>query len=75
VVAGLQVASTGVVVDAKDAAARAFYKKYGFIELPKIDKRLFLPIATIDQLFHKKKKRQRWCSFGPHISEASRSNY
>jgi len=49
-----QVASTGVVVDAKDEAARAFYQKYGFIELPKIDKRLFLPMATIEQLFHKK---------------------
>jgi ribosomal protein S18 acetylase RimI-like enzyme len=49
-----QIASTGVVVDAKDDAARAFYRKYGFIELPKIDKRLFLPMATIDQLFHKK---------------------
>jgi hypothetical protein len=33
---------------------RTFYRKYGFLELPKIDKRLFLPMATIDQLFHKK---------------------
>lgn len=49
-----QIASTSVVVDANDDAARAFYRKYGFIELPKIDKRLFLPMATIDQLFHKK---------------------
>lgn len=48
-----QIASTGVVVDAKDEAARAFYLKYGFIDLPKVDKRLFLPMATIDQLFHK----------------------
>jgi len=46
-----QVASTGVVVDAKDEAARAFYRKYGFIELPKIDKRLFLPMGTIEKLF------------------------
>ena len=49
-----QVASTGVVVDAKDETARAFYKKYGFIELLKIDKRLFLPMATIEQFFRKK---------------------
>lgn len=49
-----QVASTGVVVDAQDETARAFYKKYGFIELPKIDKRLFLPMATIEQFFRKK---------------------
>jgi len=53
-----QVASTGVVVDAKDETARAFYKKYGFIELPKIDKRPFLPMATIEQFFRKK---QTWC--------------
>jgi hypothetical protein len=46
--------STGVVVDAKDETARPFYKKYGFIELPKIDKRLLLPMATIEQLFRKK---------------------
>jgi len=46
-----QIASTGVVVDAKDGAARAFYLKYGFVDLPKVDKRLFLPMATINQLF------------------------
>jgi hypothetical protein len=46
-----QVASTGVVVDAKDDAARAFYRKYGFIELPKVNKRLFLPMDTIEKLF------------------------
>jgi predicted GNAT family N-acyltransferase len=49
-----QVASSGVVVDAKDDAARSFCRKYGFIELPKIDKRLFLPMATIDKLFPRK---------------------
>jgi GNAT superfamily N-acetyltransferase len=46
-----QIASTGVVVDAKDDAARAFYRKYGFIELPKVNKRLFLPMGTIEELF------------------------
>jgi predicted GNAT family N-acyltransferase len=46
-----QVASTGVVVDAKDESAHAFYRKYGFIELPKISKRLFLPMGTIEKLF------------------------
>ena len=49
-----QVASTGVVVDAKDDEARAFYRKYGFIDLPKIDKRRFLPMATLEKLFRKK---------------------
>lgn len=46
-----QLASAGVVVDAKDNAAVAFYKKYGFLELPKVAKRLFLPMGTIEELF------------------------
>jgi predicted GNAT family N-acyltransferase len=46
-----EVASAGVIVDAKDAAARAFYKKYGFLELPRIERRLFLPMGTVEQLF------------------------
>lgn len=48
-----QVASAAVIVDAKDDQAIAFYKKYGFLELPKIPKRLFLPMATIEQLFRR----------------------
>ena len=48
-----QVASTGVIVDGKDESAAAFYKKYGFIELPKIENRLFLPMGTVEQLFRK----------------------
>lgn len=46
-----QVASAGVIVDAKDGAAATFYTKYGFVELPKIEKRLFLPMGTVGQLF------------------------
>jgi hypothetical protein len=46
-----QVASAGVIVDAKDESATAFYKKYGFVELPKIEKCLFLPMGTVEQLF------------------------
>lgn len=46
-----ELASAGVVVDAKDAAALAFYKKYGFLELPKVERRLFLPMGTVEQLF------------------------
>ncbi len=46
-----ELASAGVIVDAKDAAALAFYKKYGFLELPKVARRLFLPMATVEQLF------------------------
>jgi GNAT superfamily N-acetyltransferase len=46
-----QVASAGVIVDAKDDSAAGFYRRYGFLELPKIEKRLFLPMGTIEQLF------------------------
>ena len=46
-----EVASAGVIVDAKDAAAFAFYKKYGFLELPRIERRLFLPMGTVEELF------------------------
>lgn len=45
-----QLASAAVIVDAKDDSAAAFYKKYGFIALPRIPNRLFLPMATIDAL-------------------------
>jgi GNAT superfamily N-acetyltransferase len=46
-----ELASAGVVVDAKDGAALTFYKKYGFLELPKVERRLFLPMGTVEQLF------------------------
>lgn len=46
-----ELASAGVVVDAKDAAASAFYMKYGFLQLPKVERRLFLPMGTLEQLF------------------------
>ena len=46
-----ELASAAVVVDAKDDAAAAFYKKYGFIEFPKIERRLFLAMGTVAQLF------------------------
>jgi len=45
-----EVASAGVVADAIDASAVAFYKKYGFLELPKVERRLFLPMGTIARL-------------------------
>lgn len=46
-----EVASAGVVVDAKDPSAANFYKKYGFMELPKVDRRFFWSMGTIAQLF------------------------
>jgi predicted GNAT family N-acyltransferase len=45
------IASLAVVVDAKDDKARAFYKAYGFIDLPDHPNRLLLPMRTIEQLF------------------------
>lgn len=46
-----EIASVGVVVDALDESAAAFYRKYGFFELLAGDRRLFLPMGTISQLF------------------------
>lgn len=44
------VAMHALVVDAKNDAAAAFYTKYGFIPLQDDNRRLFLPMATIQQL-------------------------
>ena len=46
-----QAASAGVIVDAKDESAVSFYRKYGFLDLPKVERRLFLPMGTVAQLF------------------------
>jgi GNAT superfamily N-acetyltransferase len=37
----------GLFVDAKDDAARRFYKRYGFMAIPEHPLQLFLPIDTI----------------------------
>ena len=50
-----QVASAAVVVDAKDASAETFYKKYGFIALPNVARRLFLPMGTVEELYREDK--------------------
>lgn len=50
-----QVASAAVLVDAKDDQAVDFNKKYGFIDLPDLRRRLFLPMRTIEQLFATKR--------------------
>jgi GNAT superfamily N-acetyltransferase len=41
----------GLFVDAKDRNAKAFYEHFGFISLPSNDLELFLPVATIQQVF------------------------
>jgi hypothetical protein len=46
-----EVASAGVIVDAKDPDAVSFYKKYGFLELPDVERRLFLSMGTVEELF------------------------
>lgn len=46
-----QIASMAVVVDAKDAAAEAFYKHFGFLPLQVTPRRLFLPMTQIARLF------------------------
>lgn len=46
-----EIASTAVIVDAKDAAAAAFYKHFGFIQLQRQPARLFLPMKTVAGLF------------------------
>lgn len=46
-----EIASVGVVVDAVDESAAAFYRKYGFFELLAGECRLFLPMGTIARLF------------------------
>lgn len=46
-----QVASTAVIVDAKDENAEAFYRRYGFIPILDEHHRLFLPMRTILRMF------------------------
>jgi ribosomal protein S18 acetylase RimI-like enzyme len=37
----------GLFVDAKDDAAKRFYERYGFLNIPEHPLQLFLPIKTI----------------------------
>lgn len=51
--ASRRVASFAVITDAKNDNARSFYEQYGFQPLPtrRHDRRLFLPMKTIERLF------------------------
>jgi hypothetical protein len=40
-----------VIVDAKDAEAVAFYKRFGFVEFPTVEARMFLPMISVAELF------------------------
>ena len=45
------VASWAIIVDAKDEQAAEFYKHYGFVPLPGIPNRLFLPMSLVHKMF------------------------
>jgi len=45
------IASAGVIVDAKNSAARSFYLRYGFTTILGTENRLFLPMKTLQQIF------------------------
>jgi hypothetical protein len=46
-----EIASWAVVVDVKDEKAGNFYREFGFIDIPKVPQRLFLPMQTIAKMF------------------------
>ena len=46
-----EIAAMAVIVDAKDAAAEAFYLHFGFQPLQQQPARLFLPMRTVASLF------------------------
>lgn len=48
--ASTTIAIYALVVDAKNADAKAFYERYGFLAFPGSPSRLFLPLATLDKL-------------------------
>lgn len=45
------IASVAVVVDAIDENAHAFYRRYGFIDIPNRPTRLFMPMKTVALIF------------------------
>ena len=49
--AAATIAAMAVVVDAKDAAAEAFYERYGFMPLSASPGRKFLAMKTVEELF------------------------
>ena len=57
--ASREVASVAVITDAKNPGAQRFYERYGFQILPTghHERRLFLPMKTIEQLFVEQRRR------------------
>jgi GNAT superfamily N-acetyltransferase len=46
-----QIAAMAVVVDAKDEAASAFYRRFDFVHLQTNSRRLYIPMKTVATLF------------------------
>ncbi|MBL8817444.1 MAG: GNAT family N-acetyltransferase [Planctomyces sp.] len=46
----IEIAASLIVVDSKGEAATHFYEKFGFISLPKLPDRMFLPMQTAEKL-------------------------
>ena len=49
--AAANIAAMAVVVDAKDEAAEAFWRRFDFLPLQQRPRRLFLPMSTVAALF------------------------
>ena len=47
----VQIAAMAVVVDAKDEAAAAFYRRFDFVPLQTNGRRLYLPMKTVAAIF------------------------
>ncbi|MCU0707374.1 MAG: GNAT family N-acetyltransferase [Pirellula sp.] len=45
-----EIAASLIVVDSKGEAATCFYEKFGFISLPKLSDRMFLPMQVAEKL-------------------------
>ena len=45
-----EIAASLIVVDSKGDAANRFYEKFGFVSLPKLPDRMFLPMQTAEKL-------------------------
>ena len=45
-----EIAASLIIVDSKGEAATRFYEKFGFLSLPKLADRMFLPMQTAEKL-------------------------
>lgn len=46
-----EIAAAVVVADAKDKSAADFYSRFGFLSLPRMSSRLFLPMETVQKIY------------------------